>query len=87
MQSKRSVFDRFVLVLGVVESLTTLPQVYQVWVKGQTAGVSEITWISYCLIECIWCVYGYRQRDKAIIAGSLSWGFMEGLVAIGALVK
>jgi len=46
MQPKRSAFDRFVLVLGVVESLTTLPQVYQVWVKGQTAGISEITWIS-----------------------------------------
>ena len=83
----RSTFDKFVLVLGVVESFSTLPQLYQIWINKQTAGVSVITWFSYSLIECIWLAYGIRQKDKAIIGGSISWGIMELLVAIGALVK
>lgn len=85
--NKRSTFDQFVLVLGIVESLTTLPQVYQIWIKGQTAGVSLFTWISYCLVEGIWLAYGIKQADKAIIGGSISWGLMEALVAIGVIVK
>lgn len=87
VKKERSYFDRFVLVLGIVESFTTLPQLYEIWIKGQTAGVSVVTWISYCLVEGIWLVYGIRQGDKAIVAGSLSWGVMEALVAIGAIVK
>jgi uncharacterized protein with PQ loop repeat len=83
----RSSFDRFVLVFGIVESFTTLPQIYQIWVKHETAGVSVITWFSYALIECIWFAYGKKQQDRAIMAGSLSWGLMELLVAIGTLIK
>ena len=83
----RNMFDKFVLVLGLVESLTTLPQLYQVWIKGQTEGVAVITWTSYCLIECVWLVYGIRQKDKAIIGSSISWGLMEALVTVGVLVK
>jgi uncharacterized protein with PQ loop repeat len=83
----RSTFDKFVLILGIVESLSTLPQIYQIWVNKQVAGVSVFTWFSYSLIECIWLAYGFRQKDKALIGGSISWGIMELLVAIGALVK
>ena len=86
-KSSRSLFDKFVLILGITESLTTLPQLYQIWIKNQTAGVAVVTWISYCLVECIWLAYGIRQKDRAIIGGSLSWGLMEALVAIGVLVK
>lgn len=85
--SKRSTFDQFVLFLGIFESFSTLPQLYEVWIKGQTAGVSLATWIGYCFIESIWLVYGIRQKDKALIGGSLSWGIMEALVAIGLIVK
>lgn len=87
MSKERSLFDRLVLVLGVVESLTTLPQLYEIWIEKQTAGVSVITWIAYCLVECVWLAYGIRQEDKAIIGGSLSWGIMEALVAIGAIIR
>jgi uncharacterized protein with PQ loop repeat len=87
-QSKsRSTFDRFVLALGIVESFTTLPQLYQIWVKHETAGVSAITWFSYAIVECIWFAYGKKQQDRAIMAGSLSWGIMELLVAIGAIIN
>lgn len=84
---QRSLFDRFVIILGIGESLTTLPQLYEVWFKHQTAGVSIITWTSYSLIECIWVIYGFRQSDPAIIGGSISWGLMEALVALGAAIK
>jgi uncharacterized protein with PQ loop repeat len=90
MQAKpknRNLFDKFVLVLGIVESLTTLPQLYQVWVNGQTVGVSVITWAGYCLVECVWLAYGIRQNDKALIGSSISWGLMEALVTVGVLVK
>lgn len=85
--TSRSLFDKFVLVMTIVESLSTIPQLYQVWINKQTVGVSLFTWLAYSLIECVWFIYGLKQKDKAIIGGSLSWGVMELLVVIGLLVN
>ena len=84
---QRTLFDKFVLFLAVVEPLTTIPQIYQVWIKGQTAGVSALTWALYCLVEMIWLIYGIKKKDKAVIAASLAWGIVELVVAIGAVIK
>ncbi len=83
---KTDLFDRFVLVVAAIEPLSTLPQVYQVWFKHQTVGVSALTWLLYALSESIWLAYGLKKRDRPLIAASLLWMLMELLVGLGALL-
>jgi uncharacterized protein with PQ loop repeat len=83
----RSLFDRFMLLVAVIEPLSTLPQIYEIWIKGQTVGVSATTWFLYSLAEALWLVYGIKQRDRAIIVASALWAIMELLVAAGAFLK
>lgn len=84
-QKKRDHFRSFMLVVAVVEPLTTLPQIYQVWFKNQVAGVSLLTWSLYILVACIWLIYGIKIKDTPVFVASILWAAMEILVVFGVI--
>jgi MtN3 and saliva related transmembrane protein len=84
-QKKRDRFRSFMIFVAVVEPLTTLPQIYQVWVNNQVAGVSLLTWSLYVIVSCIWIMYGIKIKDTPVLVASFLWFITEILVVLGVI--
>ncbi|GAC1501863.1 MAG: hypothetical protein NVS1B10_06300 [Candidatus Saccharimonadales bacterium] len=79
-------FERLMLAVAIFEPITTLPQIYEIWVKKMTAGVSLATWFFYTLTAMIWFIYGLKIKDRPVTISSLLWIISEGFVVLGLLI-
>jgi uncharacterized protein with PQ loop repeat len=84
--SKYTTLTKLVLAMAIIEPLMTLPQVYEVWVKKQTQGVSLLTWSFYLIAAVIWLLYGFKIRDKPLIIASTLWIVVELVVVLGLII-
>lgn len=66
--------------------LMTVPQVLTIWVGGNAAGVSLVSWVSYLFAACLWFVYGLRKRDKTIYLACVGWVLLDAAVVVGVIV-
>lgn len=84
---RRDVLARVLPVLSVFTMAMTVPQVWAVWVHGQTAGVSLLSWGAYLLSACLWLVDGLRKRDPTIWVACIGWVLLDAAVCVGVLVR
>ena len=82
----RSLLDKILPVLSVFTMVMTVPQVWSVWVQGQTEGVSLLSWGAYLLSACLWFFYGWRKRDKTIYMACIGWILLDAAIVAGAIV-
>lgn len=73
--------------MAVAEPLMVLPQVYEVWVKHQTAGVSLATWGFMFSSSIIWLMYGLSVKEAPVITSAILWATMESMVFVGVLIS
>ena len=71
--------------LSLFTMAMTVPQVWSVWVQGETAGVSLLSWGAYLLSACLWFFHGLRKRDKTIYVACIGWILLDGAVFAGVL--
>src|SRR5688572_14223649 len=57
-QHRKTLLRRLVLAVAIVEPAMTLPQIYEIWVKHESAGVSALTWGLYISAGFVWLLYG-----------------------------
>jgi uncharacterized protein with PQ loop repeat len=69
--------------VGIIAPIMTLPQLWEIWVNHQTAGVSMATWIAYAIVSGIWATYGVIHRDKPIIFTQTLLFILGLLVVVG----
>ena len=86
IKKNHKLITQLVLILAVVEPLMTLPQVYEVWVRHQTAGVSLITWIFFTIAAATWLVYGITIKNTPLIVSGSLWVLLESFVVVGLLI-
>ncbi|HEX6017533.1 MAG TPA: hypothetical protein VFZ28_05490 [Burkholderiaceae bacterium] len=79
--------EKFLRALSVVTMLMTVPQVLAVWVGGDAAGVSLLSWGAYLFSACLWFVYGLRKRDKTIYLACIGWIALDAAIVAGAIVN
>jgi uncharacterized protein with PQ loop repeat len=79
--------DKILPVLSLFTMAMTVPQVWSVWVDGNTAGVSLLSWSAYLLAACLWLIDGLRKRDKTIWIACVGWILLDGAVVLGILVR
>lgn len=84
---KQAYFEKFMVVFATLEPIATIPQILQVWVSHNTAGVSLFTWAFYSVTSFVWLAYGVSKKDKPLIASGMFWVLSQGLVVIGLLVR
>src|SRR6185436_5370003 len=80
---------RFKRVLGgmsVFTMLMTVPQVWNIWVGHQAAGVSVVSWSAYLLSALLWSWYGLQKRDRNIYLPCVGWVGLDAAVIVGAMV-
>jgi uncharacterized protein with PQ loop repeat len=78
--------ERFLRLLSVVTMAMTVPQVWTIWVGGNAAGISLISWAAYLFTACLWFIYGLRKRDKTIYLACVGWILLDAAVVVGVIV-
>lgn len=81
------ILNKLVLCMAVAEPLMTLPQVYNVWILKQTAGVSIATWSFFTIAAMIWFCYSLTIKNIPLIVSSTLWIVLQGTLVIGLLVN
>lgn len=75
--------DKAIFVIGAFGPIMTIPQLLEIWVGRNAAGVSIATWASYLFISSFWLTYGLIHREKPIIFVYILWIIMESMIVIG----
>jgi uncharacterized protein with PQ loop repeat len=78
--------ERVLRLLSIATMLMTMPQVLTIWIAGNAAGVSLVSWASYLFSACLWFVYGIQKRDKTIYLACVGWVVLDAAVVIGIIV-
>jgi uncharacterized protein with PQ loop repeat len=81
----RNHFEKFMLIFATVEPIATIPQIIEVWEKGNIEGVSLTTWLFYTLTSFVWLIYGITKKDKPLIISGTLWMISQSLVVLGIL--
>ncbi len=75
--------EKAVFGFGIINPLTAIPQLYQVWVFKHVAGLSMITLSGALLMALLWTLYGVLGRQTVIWVTSIAWVAMNGLTLLG----
>ncbi len=65
--------DVLALVVGIIQPLTTLPQIYLVYSSHDASQVSLFTWTGYNIASIILLIYGLKHKLTPIIWAQILW--------------
>ena len=83
----RAKFDRFIVVLGAVNVVATLPQLYQMWQPYYNGGVSIPTWAYYVFFTVVLLVYSITIKSKPMTIMYTGNTIVYILVLVSAIIK
>jgi uncharacterized protein with PQ loop repeat len=77
---------RVLAAMSVITIVMTGPQIWNIWVDHQAAGVSIASWSTYLLAALLWFWHGLREHDKNIWLPCIGWIAANGAVVAGTIV-
>ncbi len=78
--------DRVTNICAVLLPFTTLDQLYIIYVKRQTDGVSALTWFLYAVLTIPLLFYSVVRRDKPMIVLNGLWVVIDLSVWFGVVL-
>ena len=75
-----------VYIVSIASPILTLPQVYDIYVYQNAAGVSPLSWGAYTLFTFPWLAYGIMHKEKVLIFNNLIWIVLNAAIFVGALI-
>ncbi len=78
--------ERAIFGLGMVNPLTAIPQLYQIWGMHAVGGLSLVTVGAALAMSVLWTAYGALTRQTALWATSAVWIGMNGATVAGVIV-
>jgi uncharacterized protein with PQ loop repeat len=82
-----TLLNELVLAMAIVAPLFTLPQVYNIWIRDEAAGVSMATWGFFIVSAVIWLLYGLTLKNIPLIVSSTLWALLDCSVALGLIIR
>ncbi|MDB5161762.1 MAG: hypothetical protein JWM52_270 [Candidatus Saccharibacteria bacterium] len=79
-------FDRFIILVGILNAVATIPQVLQIWIGQDATGVSLISWSYYTFGSVMFLIYGLIHRELPIIVNYSIALMLYALIVIGTLI-
>ena len=73
-------FDKFLLVVAIVNPLTAIPQIYQIFVTKNAFGVSLLTWFFSAVLSVPWLIYGIIHKEKSHIISFTLWVILSSVI-------
>jgi len=81
------VFDKLVFIAGPMIPVAIAPTSYNVWVNGETGGISLITWGILSVTAFTMGCYALLHKDKVLILTYTPLFLLNLSVVIGYLVR
>ena len=78
--------DRAIYVVGIFGPIMTIPQLANIWIYKNAAGVSLISWTAYLITALFWLIYGIIHKEKPIILTYSIWILLDILIVAGILM-
>lgn len=85
-KQNRTAIDSLMSVAAVVHPLMAVPQVIQIYVTEQVAGLSLFTWVAWFALGLIFLTYGLAHRLRPYILMQVLWIIVDALVIAGILI-
>lgn len=88
-KNKNGVDDRLdwiTNVCAVILPFTTLDQLYIIYIKRETTGVSAITWFLYGLLSIPLLIYSLKRKDLPMILLNGLWVLFDFAVWAGVVI-
>lgn len=86
VREEEKFMDKFIYVASIVYPLMTLPQVYEIFVTRNVAGVSLVTWASYLVFTVIFLIYALNKRIRPLALSYVLWLIVETAVVVGIVM-
>lgn len=83
---KGHLIDLFIYPMALIAPIMTLPQLSEIWVHKNVAGVSVITWGAYALGGALWMIYGLVHKEKPIIVTNFVLLILQSSIVLGVLL-
>lgn len=84
VQPKKEKFiNKFIYVAAVIYPLTTIPQIYDIFISRSAENVSLTTWILYDIFTIIFLWYAIVNKLKPLVIEYALWLVAQTLVVIG----
>lgn len=78
--------DGIAYIFGILGPLIAIPQVLKIWVDGDVAGVSLISWIGFSIGSLFWICYGLIHHEKPIYISQTLWFFLQVTIIVGVIL-
>jgi MtN3 and saliva related transmembrane protein len=82
----KNLMDRIIYIVAIVGPFAVVPQILQIWIDRNAAGVSIYTFSSFIILSTIWLAYGLLHKEKPIIITHILWIIMHISVVTGILL-
>lgn len=77
--------DWLIYGVAILSPVMTMPQLIQIWVDKNVAGVSLLTWSSYTVFAGFWLLYGLIHKEKPIILANIMSGTLNIIIVVGII--
>lgn len=81
-----STFEKFVLLIAIIEPLSTLPQIFDLYTSKDASSLSLLSWVLFAGASVVWLVYGLKIKSRPLIASSLLWITTELILMAGIVL-
>ncbi len=78
--------DNFMLVLGSMAPLFTIPQIINIYTIQDSAGLSPYTFALLALTNLAWLYYGFIHKDRQIMAAHTLFFLANAIILTGSLI-
>lgn len=79
-------FDRFIILVGLLNAVATIPQVLQIWIGQDASGISLISWSYYTFGSTMFLLYGIIHKEIPIIVNYSAALVLYALIVLGTLM-
>ena len=82
----KRLIDRSILFIGIFVQLTVIPQILNIWLYKNAAGVSVISWAGFLLYSILFLIYAIVHRVRYMIIIYIFWIFIHSSIVVGTLL-
>lgn len=72
--------------VAILSPLATVPQIYDVFVHRNVAGLSLISWILYGVLNIVWIAYGLIHKEAPIVISNVIFALLNFSIAFGVVI-
>lgn len=78
--------DNLIYPIAIIAPVMTLPQLSEIWIHKNVAGVSVMTWGAYAVGSGLWMIYGLLHRERPIVLVNILLLIVQSSVVLGVLL-